>query len=227
MWLIVCSIEREYSVVSEKDVLSGNVTCGSRVTIAEKGLKKEVTIIFTHKTRAQCDQYCQRLSRYCSPTEGQRAPIDITFLNLPRKKNDRVDEELSESSSTHAESLFDKGHVKEEPTENVSMEVNQEEVTMEANLEEVKPPSITAAEILMEHHEPAPSTSSEQDDDEENGGTYLSCIYILLLCLFTFLVPPFIPYAHFLDFKIPITGTFSGFQNTDNFQKKKLCQCHF
>ncbi|RCN46827.1 hypothetical protein ANCCAN_07142 [Ancylostoma caninum] len=159
MWLIVCSIDREYSVVSDKDVLSGNVTCGSRVTIAQKGLRKEVTIIFTNNTRAQCDQYCQRLSRYCSPSESQRAPIDITFLNLPRKRKEPVDEELSENSSTHADSLFDKSQVKEEPSENVRMEVNHEEV---------KPPSITAAEIMMEQHEPAPSTSSEQDDDEEN-----------------------------------------------------------
>ncbi|KAL6729451.1 hypothetical protein Aduo_000502 [Ancylostoma duodenale] len=158
MWLIVCSIDREYSVVSDKDVLSGNITCGSRVTIAQKGLRKEVTIIFTNNTRAQCDQYCQRLSRYCSPSESQRAPINITFLNLPRKRKEPVDEELSESSSTHADSLFDKGQVKEEPTD----------VRMEVNPEEIKPPSITAAQILMEHHEPAPSTSSEQDDDEEN-----------------------------------------------------------
>ncbi|EYC38887.1 hypothetical protein Y032_0688g1544 [Ancylostoma ceylanicum] len=169
MWLIVCTIDREYSVVSDKDILSGNGAYGSRVSIAEKGLRKEATVIFNHRTRALCDQYCQRLSRYCAPSESQRAPIDITFLNLPRKKKEPADEELSESSSTHAESLFDKGQVKEEPTGDVNMEVNQEEVTMQANPEDMKPPSMTAAEILMEQHEPAPSTSSEQDDDDENG----------------------------------------------------------
>ncbi|ETN76104.1 hypothetical protein NECAME_11906, partial [Necator americanus] len=170
MWLIVCSIDREYSVVNDKDVLKGNIACGSRVTVMHQGTKQDVTIIFTHNSRAQCDQYCQRLSQYCSPSEGQRAPIDITFLNLPKKRKESVDEEMDgECSNAQTDLLFEDGFVKKEPTENVSVEVTQQEVTLGTDHEEIKPPSMNAEEILMECRGNAPSMSSEQDDDEESG----------------------------------------------------------
>ncbi|KJH51178.1 hypothetical protein DICVIV_02640 [Dictyocaulus viviparus] len=161
MWLIVCTISREYAVVNEKDVISGNVTCGSRVKVLITGIEKEVTVIFIGKNRTQCDQYCRRLSRYCGPTESSEQSVNIAFLNNPiPQKSPKIsgDDVLSECSATPTELLFETNETKEELSHELREGVNKSCRILEASAENVS----------VRDDDVEPSTSSEQDNDKDS-----------------------------------------------------------
>ncbi|KAK6021121.1 hypothetical protein OSTOST_13217, partial [Ostertagia ostertagi] len=122
MWLIVCTTDRQYAVVNEKNVVRGNVSCGSRVTVHMGDVKRDVTVIFIGRNRAQCDQYCQRLSRYCGPAVTKEKPVDIAFLGLPKKR--RIS---GAEAQLNAASRRRKPYVKEVPSAAISSE--HEDVT--------------------------------------------------------------------------------------------------
>ncbi|VDM53017.1 unnamed protein product [Angiostrongylus costaricensis] len=148
MWLIVCTSNREYSVVSEEDVLSGNVSCGSRVKAFITDIEKEVTVIFIGKNRSQCDQYCHRLSRYCGPAD----PVESQKAS--------GDEARSGCGPTIDESLLETSEMKHEP----GVE------TCENGEGALKISDVAAARILANHDDVAPSTSSEPDNNNYNEG---------------------------------------------------------
>ncbi|KAE9421260.1 hypothetical protein Angca_001116, partial [Angiostrongylus cantonensis] len=148
MWLIVCTSNREYSVLSEEDVLSGNVSCGSRVKALITGIEKEVTVIFIGKNRSQCDQYCHRLSRYCGPPDPAES----------RKASG--DEARSGCGTTIDESLLGTSEMKHES----GVE------TCENGEGALKVSDVAVASIVANRDDVAPSTSSEPDNNNYNEG---------------------------------------------------------
>ncbi|VDP57718.1 unnamed protein product [Heligmosomoides polygyrus] len=159
MWLIVCTADRRYSVVNEKNVAKGNVSCGSRITVELGETKKDVTVIFMGKNRTQCDQYCQRLSKYCGVVDGKKPPVDPTLPNLPKRRKKSLEEPPSESSAVQTESLS------EDPKKELV-----EPVDDGAKDNAAKSDDITIVSDTATHGEEIPSTSTEQaqEDNEDS-----------------------------------------------------------
>lgn len=158
MWLIVCTADRRYSVVNEKNVAKGNVSCGSRITVELGETKKDVTVIFMGKNRTQCDQYCQRLSKYCGVVDGKKPPVDPTLPNLPKRRKKSLEEPPSESSAVQTESLS------EDPKKELV-----EPVDDGAKDNAAKSDDITIVSDTATHGEEIPSTSTEQAQEDNEG----------------------------------------------------------